>query len=92
MSAYSAEAGYGGVLRINAEGKRLCKQYEASGGTYWSGKVRGRFEDGFGGFTDRFTVRTCFTSSAACQTFLNRIHHKVFPVEQIYFSRCKVES
>jgi len=90
-SPQAAVAGYGSVVRINGDGKRICDTFESRGEAYWAAKVRGRMEDDSGGFTDRFTVRTCFANLSQCKNFINRIHHHIFPIEQIYYSACKAE-
>ncbi|MEM9333183.1 MAG: hypothetical protein AAGA53_17810 [Pseudomonadota bacterium] len=89
--AGAAVPGRGPVVRINGEGKRICDAFADRGTPYWSAKVRGRLEDDSGGFTDRFQIRTCFESRAKCDHFLNRIHHTILSIEEIYFIRCKAE-
>lgn len=91
-----AEAGYGSVLRANSAGKQACNSLEARGGTYWEAKVRGSFDDYDRSFSDlnltRFNVRSCFTTQAKCENFINRIEHRIYPVERISYARCSVES
>ncbi|MEL7429935.1 MAG: hypothetical protein AAFN43_08035 [Pseudomonadota bacterium] len=91
-----AEAGYGSVLRANSAGKQACNTLEARGGTYWEAKVRGSFDDYDRSFSNlnltRFNVRSCFTTQAKCENFINRIEHRIYPVERISYARCSVES
>ncbi|MGI9351750.1 MAG: hypothetical protein ACR2O3_09325 [Rhizobiaceae bacterium] len=89
--AGAAVAGRGPVVRINGEGKRICDALANSGGPYWSAKVRGRLQEDSGGFTDRFQVRTCFSTRAECNHFLNRIHHTILGIEEIYYMRCRAK-
>ncbi|MEM7216405.1 MAG: hypothetical protein AAF423_12760 [Pseudomonadota bacterium] len=90
--AGAAVPGRGPVVRINGEGKRICDAFASKGGNYWSAKVRGRLDDDSGGFTDRFQVRTCFATKAECNHFLNRIHHTILSIEEIYLIRCRAET
>ena len=89
--ANAAVAGRGPIVRINFEGKKICDALAGGGGPYWSAKVRGRLQEDSGGFTDRFQVRTCFTTRAACNHFLDRIHHTILGIEEIYYIRCRAE-
>jgi len=78
------------VLKINSDGFRACK---ALGGNGYTATARGVLGDGGGG--DRssgfraFQIRTCFESRAQCVRFVDRIHHRVSQIEQLYHIGCK---
>lgn len=79
------------VMHINAEGFRICK---AMGDRGHTAIIRGLLGDGGGSIRggavhSRFNIRTCFETRAECNHFLDRIHHRVSQIEQIYISRCR---
>ncbi len=91
-SAFASDSHYGGAQRQNAEGRQACNALLSQGGSFWEAKVRGRFESGSGGNINRFTVRNCFKSRSNCETYVRRIGNIIYPIEQIYYARCKALS
>lgn len=78
------------VAKINSQGFDKCKSMGDSG---YTAVARGVLGDGGGG--DRssgyrhFQIRTCFTTNAACNKFIDRIDHKISQIEQLYYAGCK---
>ena len=86
----SAMAGNQAIPKINHHGFQICKELAYNGVPHWSAKVHGRLNE-YSGHSDQFRVKTCFTSPGACAHFLNRIHHNINNIEQVYSARCKAE-
>ena len=90
--AHAISANFPGavVAKINSQGFDKCKSMGDSG---YTAVARGVLGDGGGG--DRssgfrnFQIRTCFTSSAACNKFIDRIDHQISQIEQLYYAGCK---
>ena len=81
-------AGRGPILQTNAEGRIVCRELASYGQPYWEAKVRGRTNHDYAGLSNRFVVKTCFESRGACSGFIDRIHHRIMGIEQIYYARC----
>lgn len=84
----NATSGYGQVIHLNGEGRRICRELRSRSAPYWDAKIRGRFMDRYSN-TDRFVIRTCFASRAACLRFTSRIKHRVQGIETIDYARCE---
>ena len=84
--------GRGTVIRIGYEGFHLCKSYREEGTASWAAVANGLLNDG-GGFRSAssryFSVRTCFTSEAACENWLDRIHHTIYGIDELRRAECK---
>lgn len=91
-TSYAAIPGRGAITKINSEGFRKCKAFDASGTKAWTANAKGRLEDGSGGFLDIFNIKTCFTTKAECNKFISRIHHHVLAIEELRYARCKVRN
>ena len=87
QGAAFATAGAGQALHINGEGRRICRALAQNPAPYWEAKVRGQFLDRNAG-TNRFVVKTCFRSRAACLNFAGNIRHVMQGVEVVQYSRC----
>lgn len=81
-------AGRGPILQINHEGKHACRSFASTGQPYWEAKIRGRTDHDYAASSNRFVVRTCFSTRSQCVRFIDRIHHRIMGIEQIYYSRC----
>ena len=82
-------AGRGPILQINAEGRVACRQLTSAGGPYWEGKIQGRTDHDYSHTSNRFIVRNCFKTRSECARFIDRIHHRIMGIEQVYYSRCR---
>jgi len=78
------------TTRINYKGFQKCKALGGSGyqlsasGFSFDGPGGGNFSGG--GY--QFRVKTCFETSAQCQSFINRIHHHISSIERVYHANC----
>ncbi len=91
-AANAAIPGRGAIVKINGEGSRKCKAFDASGTKAWTANAKGRLEEGSGGFLDIFNIKTCFATKAECNRFIDRIHHHILAIEELRFARCKVRN
>jgi len=90
--AHAISANFPGavVTKLNSQGFKKCKSMGDSG---YTAVARGILGDGGGGYRGggfrSFQIRTCFTTSAACNKFIDRIDHKISQIEQLYYAGCK---
>ncbi len=77
------------VSQLNWHGFQKCKALGRSG---WTASARGLLGDGGGGYYSggfrQFQVRTCFETRSACNRFIQRIHHEVPQIEQLFHATC----
>ncbi len=84
--------GRGTVIRIGYEGFHKCQAYKEEGTPSWAATANGLLNDG-GGFRSPssryFSVRTCFTSQAACENWIDRIHHTISGIDELRQAKCR---
>ena len=85
-------AGPGPIIKINSDGFKKCRAFDANGTKSWTAKIRGRLVDNSGTFQDKLNIKTCFTTKAACDKFVNRIHNLVLGIEEIRYTRCSIRN
>ena len=90
-SASAAVPGRGPIVKINGEGFRICRAFDANDTKAWTARANGLLIDGAGNgdYNRYFSVRTCFKTKAECQNFIDRIEHKIHGVDYIRYAGCK---
>ena len=77
------------ISKLNWDGFKTCKALGDSGYTAITRGTHSAGSSGPEGRGDsRFDIRTCFKTASACERHVNRIHHKVGNIEQLWLNRC----
>ena len=90
-SANAAVPGRGSIVKLNGEGFRICRAFDANDTKAWTASANGILLDGTGSgdFNKYFSVRTCFKTKAECQNFIDRIDHTILGIEYLRHAGCK---
>lgn len=91
-TSQAAVPGRGSIVKLNGEGFRKCKAFDASGTKAWTAKIKGRLDDDDTNPFSHFNIKSCFKTQAKCQNFIDRIHHQVLLIEEIRYTNCKVRN
>ncbi len=85
----AAAFGRGDLLRLRWDGFQQCKALE--GTSSWHAVASGLLNDGGsgnGGSSAHFRLRTCFERQNDCERFINRIHHHIEGIDELWQARC----
>jgi len=81
------------VLQSSWDGFQKCRALNEAGTTAWAGTVNGlRNLQGRDGGDGRFSVRTCFSSNAACERWVSDIHTTIPDIQTVWYAGCRQTS